>query len=118
MTPLLTQAQREQLLDNGRRQAAVKGTDAELDLWPVVKLFTPDGAATWLLTELDADGDTAFGLCDLGMGCPELGCVSLAEIQSVRGKLGLPVERDLYFKADKPISAYADEAYRLGSIRS
>ena len=118
MTPLLTQAQREQLLDNGRRQAAVKGTAAELDLWPVVKLFTPDGAATWLLTELDADGDTAFGLCDLGMGCPELGCVSLAEIQSVRGKLRLRVERDLYFKADKPISAYADEADRLGSIRS
>jgi hypothetical protein len=33
---LLAQAQREQLLDNGRRQAAVKGTPAEIDFHPVV----------------------------------------------------------------------------------
>jgi hypothetical protein len=81
-------------------------------------LFTPEGVATWLLAELDADGDTAFGLCDLGIGHPELGCVSLAEIESVRGKLGLWVERDLSFTADKPLSAYAAEAERLGSIGS
>jgi hypothetical protein len=67
------------LLENGRRQAAVKGTADEIDFWPVVKLFTPDGAANWLLTELDADGDAAFCLCDLGIGHPELGCMSLAE---------------------------------------
>ncbi|MHB1702498.1 MAG: DUF2958 domain-containing protein [Acidobacteriaceae bacterium] len=36
--------------------------------------------------------------------------VSLAELQSVRGRLGLPVERDLHFIATKPISAYAREA--------
>jgi hypothetical protein len=118
MSALFTQAHLRQLLENGRRHAAVKGTADEIDFSPVVKLFTPDGAATWLLTELDADGDTAFGLCDLGMGHPELGCVSLAEIPAVRGKLGLPVERDLYFTANKPLSAYADEAERLGSIRS
>ncbi len=35
---------------------------------PVVNLFDPTGPATWLLTELDADGDTLFGLCDLGFG--------------------------------------------------
>jgi hypothetical protein len=30
----------------------------------VVKLFTPDAACTWLLTELDPDDpDIAFGLC-------------------------------------------------------
>jgi Protein of unknown function (DUF2958) len=46
----------------------------------------------------------------LGLGCPELGHVSLIEQLSVRGKLGLPVERDRHFEADKPISAYADEA--------
>ena len=41
---------------------------------PVVKLFTPDVNATWLLTELDPeDPDISFGLCDLGVGCPELG---------------------------------------------
>ena len=118
MSALFTPAQLTQLLENGRRQQAVKGTAGELDLVPVVKLFTPDGGATWLLTELDDDGDTAFGLCDLGMGFPELGCVSLAELQSVRGKLGLPVERDIHFEASRPISAYADEAHRLGYIQA
>jgi len=83
-----------------------------------VKLFTPDAGATWLLTEIDPeDPDIASGLCDLGVGCPELGSVSLAEIAALRGKLGLPVERDLHFKATKPISAYAEEAARVGGIR-
>jgi hypothetical protein len=50
------------------------------------------------------------------MGCPELGYVSLAEISAVRGKLRLPVERDLHFEADKTISAYADEARARGHI--
>ena len=37
------------------------------------------GAATWLLTELDSeDPDIAFGLCDLGMQCPELGSVRIS----------------------------------------
>jgi Protein of unknown function (DUF2958) len=46
----------------------------------------------------------------LGFGYPELGYVSLAELTAIRGKLGLPVERDLHFTADKTISACADEA--------
>jgi hypothetical protein len=50
------------------------------------------------------------------MGEPELGYVSLLELATVRGKLGLPIERDLHFEADKPISAYADEARDRGSI--
>jgi hypothetical protein len=108
---LITKAQIEQLLANGRAQRAAIDQDAgALDFKPVVKLFTPDAQCTWLLTELDPDGGLAFGLCDLGLGCPELGYVSLAELAAVRGKLGLPVERDLHFDADKPISAYADEA--------
>jgi hypothetical protein len=37
--------------------------------------------ATKLLTEIDpGDDDTAFGLCDLGLGCPEVGYVSLSEL--------------------------------------
>ena len=52
-----------------------------VDFFPVVKLFTPDANATWLLTELDpVDEDCAFGLCDLGLGFPELGYASLNEI--------------------------------------
>ena len=59
---------------------------------------------------LDPDGGLAFGLCDLGLGETELGYVSMAELASVRGKLRLPIERDLHFEADKTISAYADAA--------
>ena len=35
---------------------------------------------------------------------------------AVRGKLGLPVERDRHFEADKTISAYAEEARTQGYI--
>lgn len=113
MTNLITDEQREQLLGNGR--SSVERED--FDPPPVVKLFTPDADATWLLTEIDPDdNDRAFGLCDLGQGFPELGYVSLAELHAVRGRLGLPVERDLHFKADKAISAYAREARLAGRI--
>ena len=88
---LITKAQREAMLENGRQSA----TGQDIDPTPVVKLFTPDANATWLLTELDPeDPDIAFGLCALGMQCPELGSVRISKIASVRGKLGLPVERD------------------------
>lgn len=114
---LLTQALRARLLDNGRRQATVKGTPREIDFPPVVKLFNPCGAATWLLTEIDPDDETvAWGLCDLGMGCPEFGAVSLTELASYRGRLGLGIERDLYFTACGPISAYIEAACAAGHI--
>jgi hypothetical protein len=109
---LLTQAQRTQLLANGKANASRNAAgQPEHDFVPVVKLFIPDANATWLLTEIDpGDEDGAFGLCDLGLGCPEIGYVSLAELASVRGRLGLPVEADRHFRADKPLSAYASAA--------
>ena len=116
---LLTLELRERLLANGRAQAAVRGTDREIDFAPVVKLFTPDAGATWLLTEIDPDDpDIAFGLCDLGVGCPELGSVSLAELAEIRGALGLPVERDLWFTPARTLGAYADAATTAGAIRA
>jgi hypothetical protein len=114
---LLTKAQRAKLLDNGRRQAAVKGTSDEIDFEPVVKLFNPCGAATWLLTEIDPEDETvAWGLCDLGMGFPEFGTVSLTELVEYRGRLGLGIERDRYFTARGPISAYIAAANKEGRI--
>ena len=65
----LTAAERTRMLKNGQASR-----EHEIDHRPVVKLFTPDANATWLLTELDPeDVDRAFGLCDLGLGCPEVG---------------------------------------------
>lgn len=76
---------------------------------PVVKLFNPCGAATWLLTELHED-NTAFGLCDLGMGFPEIGYVSIKQLESLTLPMGLTIERDRFFVADKTLREYHDIA--------
>lgn len=110
---LITEEQRALLLANGRECLE----NPDFDPVPVVKLFTPDASATWLLTEMDPDHhDHVFGLADLGLGMPELGWASLSELATVRGRLGLPVERDLYFRAEKRLSAYARDARLAGRI--
>lgn len=109
----ITDEQRSLLLANGRESLE----NPDFDPAPVVKLFTPDAGATWLLTEIDPDEhDLVFGLADLGLGTPELGWTSLSELAAVRGRLGLPVERDLYFRAEKRLSAYARDARLAGRI--
>jgi hypothetical protein len=113
---LFTQKQTQQLLANCQAQIVRMDLgEPDIDFKPVVKLFTPDAQCTWLLTELGND-DIAFGLCDLGMGSPEIGFVSMREIRELRGPLGLPVERDLHFDANKTLSAYADEARAHGRV--
>jgi hypothetical protein len=111
-----TKAQHDQLIANCQAQIANNDAGgADIDFQPVVKLFTPDAQCTWLLSELGND-DIAFGLCDLGLGFPELGYVCMSELRELRGPLGLPIERDLHFEADKPLSAYAAEARERGRI--
>jgi len=111
--PLVTEEQRAALLENGRRVAAGEPHDP----LPVVRLFTPDAHATWLLTSLDpTDGDTAYGLIDLGISMPELGHVKLSDLASIVGPNKLPVMRDRYFKAVRPLSEYLRLAQENGSI--
>ena len=105
---LLTSEVRERLLANGR--------EPETDHVPVVKFFNPLGEGVWLATSLDADGDTLFGLADLGE--PELGSFSLAEMTSVRLPFGMGIERELLFEGMVPISVWAEAARRTGSIRA
>ena len=99
-----------------RANASARHADDRFDPVPVVKLFNPVGAATWLATELDADGDTLFGLADLGFGCPELGSFSLSEIASVRLPFGLAIERDIAFERRHRLSVWAAWSRRAGSI--
>lgn len=102
---IFTLYQYEKLLQNGSPEERGK------DHAPVVKLFLPGSGCTWLLTELDPEEPTfAFGLCDLGMGFPELGYVDLDEIMEVKNKLGLRIERDFSFSGKFPISVYARAA--------
>jgi hypothetical protein len=98
------------------RAVLIANSAARSDHAPVVKLFNPLGAAIWLFSELDADGDILFGLCDLGFGCPELGSASLSEIVAVDLPLGLKIERDLYFTGVFPLTVYAEAARALGRI--
>ena len=67
-----------------------------------VKLFTPDSNWSWLLTEFSINKNICFGLViSPFVENEELGYFSLDELKSIRGKLGLPIERDLLFKPTK-----------------
>lgn len=113
MTIRLTSLQREQLLANGAATARCETADHV----PVVKLFDPNGAATWLITDLDPENPSlAFGLCDLGHGFPELGWLSLDELSTYVGVFGQPIEVDRNFEGVAPISEYATAARAAGHI--
>lgn len=109
---LLTKAIKAKLLANSAASAAA---DGGIDHKPVLKLFNPTGAATWLISEMD-ENEIMFGLADLGLGFAELGTVDFNELAEYRGMFGLGIERDLGFKADKTLGEYADEARALGRI--
>ena len=110
MTKVITKKQEQQLINN---HIANFNKAGETKFKPVVKLMVRVGGnATWLLSELDPETNIAFGLCDLGLGTPELGYVSLDELAT----LGWRLERDRYFTADKTITEYAHEARAMGGI--
>jgi hypothetical protein len=70
-------------------------TDGMGDAAPVVvKFFTPDSSWTWYAVEFDGE-DQFFGLVDGHE--KELGYFSLSELESVRGPMGMPIERDMHF---------------------
>ena len=83
---------------------------------PYLKLFG-GSSATWLISEYNKDEGMYFGLCDLGLGTPELGYVSKDEIEALRcPPFGLPVERDRFFEPKKTLTEYATDARTKGSI--
>ncbi len=73
-----------------------------------LKMFTPDAGFTFYATEFDGE-DTFFGLVDGHE--KELGYFSLKELESVRGGLGLPIERDLYW-TPKTLEEIAPEMFK------
>lgn len=78
--------------------APLYSTDGKKVVPVIVKFFTPDSNWTWYAVEGKAlpNGDYEFfGLVD-GHD-KELGYFLLSDLMSVRGGLGLPVERDMYF---------------------
>ena len=113
---LLTPQLHTALRANAISQGVCEQRGERFDPVPLVKLFNPLSAATWLATELAEDCDTLFGLADLGFGCPELGAFSLSEIAALRLPFGLRIERDIAFETPHPLSVWAEWARRAGSI--
>ena len=92
--------------DELRPKLLANGNHRDHDHVPLIKLFDPASAAAWLISEMQPyDDDILFGLCDLGLGFPELGTVSLAELQDV-GR----IRRDPSFVGQHPLSVYAEAA--------
>jgi hypothetical protein len=76
----------------------------------ICKFFTPDANWTWYAVSASRDPETGnvefFGLVD-GLEL-ELGYFWLSELKSVRGKFGLPVERDLHWQSQSLFSLMED----------
>lgn len=90
---LFTKDLRNKLVKNHLEQ------DGSKEFKAVVKIFNPTGAGTWYLSELDAENNTAFGLCCIHE--KELGYVSIYELENFRGIFGLKLERDTSFEPNK-----------------
>ena len=61
-----------------------------------VKLFDPTGSWTWYVAGYDPETRLAYGLVD-GFEA-EYGEFSMEELCAVRGRFGLPIERDLHWR--------------------
>ncbi|HHT9121253.1 MAG TPA: DUF2958 domain-containing protein [Candidatus Wunengus sp. YC63] len=72
---LINNEVKQKLLENGKPE------NKDKDHPPVVYISILGTKCHWLLSELDPEmPNIAFGLCDLGMGFPEMGYVDLNEI--------------------------------------
>ena len=73
--------------------------ETERNINPIchIKIFTPDSIFTWYIIEISKeDKSTCYGFVK-GFES-ELGYFSLSELESIKGALGLGVERDISFK--------------------
>ena len=89
---------KQQILDALKSVPKIRDTAEEMDPVCRVKLFYPDFNWTWYVIESDGQ-DECFGLVE-GWEV-ELGSFSLEELFNTKGKLGCPIEMDLYFKPDR-----------------
>lgn len=89
---LLTKAIEKLFSKTGRQE------DKLMDAKVIAKFFNPCGSRTWLATEYEPMDRIFFGYVT-GMGIEnEWGYFSLDELQKFTGKLGLGIERDMWFR--------------------
>ncbi len=89
---LLTKELENQFEKTGRQEEVA-------DPIVIAKFFDPCGGATWLATEYERESQTFFGYVSLFNTAHEneLGYFSKPELESIKGPLGLGIERDRYF---------------------
>jgi hypothetical protein len=81
------------------------GTDMEQNI--VAKFFDPCGSWSWYVMNQDPeDSDYLWGIVD-GFAV-EMGSFSLEELSSIKGPLGIGIERDLHFKTRSAKSVWED----------
>jgi len=87
----------DKLIQRFKEQGDTAEMKAE-NITVIAKFFCPWGAATWFATDYYPEENLCFGYANLGDdSSAELGYFSIEELESLRGPLGLRVERDLYW---------------------
>jgi hypothetical protein len=85
-----------------KRFAQVGSQENVKDPIIIAKFFNPTGAGTWYATEYDPKDRIFFGYVSIfGDWNDEWGYFSLNELENYRGRLGLGIERDLYFQEQR-----------------
>ena len=74
---------------------ALGATEDQENPTVICKFFYPDFSWTWYAIEWDGE-DLFYGFVDGDF--PELGYFRLSELKQNRGKLGMSIERDRYFR--------------------
>jgi hypothetical protein len=67
----------------------------------IVKFFCPWNSWSWYITEGEKQGDDFLFFGYVEGDFPELGYISLNELESVKGPMGLKIERDMYYGEHK-----------------
>ena len=85
-----------------KRFARVGSQASRKDPLILARFFNPVGAGTWYATEYDPNTRTFFGYVSIiGDWNDEWGSFSLDELENYRGRFGLGIERDLYFRQQR-----------------
>jgi hypothetical protein len=121
---LLTNEQRSQLIENGKRNAF--SPDQQINnVPPVCWIYDEMSRATWLLTEIDRnDPDRAWGLVDAGYGKPDFEPTSLRELEECHQPVSFSDGKTLHigtqcvkgWKAKGTIAQYIAAAAEAGHI--
>lgn len=76
-------------------ESSTKGIDEQ---FVYCKLFNPMGSGTWYITSYSEEENLAFGFVNLGDAeMAELGYISITELENIRLRFGMKIERDLWF---------------------